>query len=268
MASRLSFRPVFWPTVMTMLALPILIGLGLWQLDRGAWKRALITQMETRLAEPAAPLPPPGDWAALDPDAVQYRRVSVTGRFDHERELHWFANPTGGQVGYHIITPFVLGPETYVLIDRGFVPAELKDPARRRAGQTIGQITVTGVARASTRQSWLDVADDPEGNVWLVRNIAAMAEAAGLSVVAPVLIETEAARPEEETAESWPQALWPPHPVQFSPARIGAQPPIEIRNQHLDYALTWFGLAFVLVIIYAAYHRVQGRVGFRAVKSP
>lgn len=264
MASRFFFRPLFWPTLMTALVLPILVGLGLWQLDRLEWKRTLIAQIETRLAEPAIPLPPPEDWAALDPDALQYHRVTVTGVLDHDREVHWFANPVDGRIGYHIITPLAVATGAYVLVDRGFVPVELKDPALRRAGQTIGQVTVTGVARASTRRGWLDVADDPENNVWLVRNIAAMAKAAGLPVIAPILIEAEAAYPEEQALDSWPQALWPPRLVQPGPAQIGARPPIEIRNAHLDYALTWFGLGLALVIIYGAYHGVQGRLGFRA----
>lgn len=235
---------MLWPTILTLLALPLLVGLGIWQLERLEWKRALIERIETRTTQPPIPFPSPPDWTVLDPEALDYRPVTVIGRFDHARELHWFGQNEEGAAGYHIITPLTLEDGGYVFVDRGFVPIDLKAPQARAQGQVEGWVTVTGLARRAATRGHLDVADDPQNNVWFVRDIAAMSAAAGVAPVAPVFVAADAT----PNPGGWPK---------------GGATRVELRNTHLQYAVTWFGLAAVLIVVYLAYHRVQGRLGRR-----
>lgn len=242
------FRPLLWPTILTLVMLPILLGLGTWQVQRMHWKTDLIARMEVRMAEAPRPLPPREDWASLDLDKLEYRPFTVTGHFLNDREMRYFTQDRDtSQPGFALITPLKLdvsGDEAgaYVLVDRGFVPQALADPAKRPGSEPEGEVTVTGYLRQSERRGAFSAADDPQRNIWMVRDIDRMAEAAQVSPVAPFLIEADGEVPEG----TWPK-----------PGRTR----IDLPNNHLDYALTWYGLAVVLLGIYIAFHIARGRVG-------
>src|SRR4051812_34029425 len=95
------FRPALWPTLFTIPAIIVLLGLGTWQVQRLEWKLDLIHRIAARFDAPAVPLPAAG----VDVDAMEYRRVSVAGRFRHEAEVHLVATSVNGNAGYHVITP-------------------------------------------------------------------------------------------------------------------------------------------------------------------
>ncbi|MGX1197159.1 SURF1 family protein [Parvibaculum sp. MBR-TMA-1.3b-4.2] len=241
------FRPLLWPTVLTLVMLPILLGLGTWQVQRLHWKTDLIARMEARMAETPRPLPLRKDWASLDLDNLEYRPFTVTGHFLNDREMRYFTQDRDtSQPGFALITPLKLdspGDEgAYVLVDRGFVPQALADPAKRPGSEPEGEVTLTGYLRRSEKRSAFSAADDPQRNIWMVRDIATMAEAAEVSPVAPFLIEADG---------KVPDGTWP------KPGRTR----IDLPNNHLDYALTWYGLAVVLLGIYIAFHVARGRVG-------
>ncbi|ABS62298.1 Surfeit locus 1 family protein [Parvibaculum lavamentivorans DS-1] len=237
------FRPLFWPTLLTALMLPVLLALGFWQLERLQWKEDLLARIENRLTAAPADLPPPQAWADFDVAAQEYSRVRLTGRFASPRELHYFMQGPDGTPGYAVINAFEVegGEGAVVLVDRGFVPAGLKDPALRDALPE-GQVSFTGILRQPQRRNALSGADDPDKNVWMVRDTETMGAALGAAQVAPFFVEAE----EAAFPGKWPQA--------------GATR-IEMPNNHLDYALTWFGLALVLVAVYLVYHRSNGRLG-------
>lgn len=237
------FRPLLWPSVATAIALAILIGLGIWQIERLHWKLDLIARIDARMAAPATPPPPQADWASLDPKALEYRHFRLAGRFRNDKELYYFAQGDQGAIGYDVITPFVLADGGgIVLVDRGFVPEELKDPARRKAGNIEGEVTLTGVARAPQGRSSFTAADEPQRNLWFTRDPETMGAATGLGPVAPFYVEADAT----PNPGGWPQ---------------GGRTRVDIRNEHFQYALTWFGLALGLIAVYFFYHRSQGRVG-------
>jgi len=237
------FRPLLGPTVLTVIMLPILIGLGTWQVQRLHWKTDLIARMQARMAEPAAALPPQQEWASLDLEALEYRPFTVTGHFLNDREMDYFTQDRDtGQPGYALVTPLELDDGSYVLVDRGFVPEALKAPANRPGSEPQGEVTVTGYLRESEKRGYFSGADDPVKNIWMVRDIAKMAEAAKVSPVAPFLIEADG---------KVPPGTWP------KPGRTR----IDLPNNHLDYALTWYGLAVVLTGVYIAYHIARGRFG-------
>jgi surfeit locus 1 family protein len=234
------FRPLFWPTLITLLALPVLIGLSLWQLERLEWKEGLLAKIDERLTADAAPLPAPEQWPTFDAREAEYTRVVLEGRF-LPIEFHYFTQGERGAPGYAVISPLELADGALVLVDRGFVPVELKETASH-GGIPEGAHRFTGILRAPSGRGMFDGADDPARNVWMVRDPAIMGASLGDARIAPFIVEAEAgAFPGE-----WPKA---------------GRTRIDIPNNHLDYALTWGGLALVLAVIYVLYHRANGRIG-------
>lgn len=232
------FRPLLWPTLMTLAALPVLIGLGLWQVERLQWKEALLQRIDTRLHAEAAPLPAPATWDGFDAEAEEYRRVTLSGRF-LPREFHHFTQGEGGRPGYGVVSPLERADGTVVMVDRGFVPIEMKDT---HGAMPEGEVSFTGVLRAPQRRGAFDGPDDTVKNVWMVRDPAVMGSALEGVKVAPFIVEAEAG----SFPGKWPKPK-------------GTR--IDIPNNHLDYALTWFGLAVVLIGVYIAYHKANGRIG-------
>jgi surfeit locus 1 family protein len=218
-------------------ALALLSGLGAWQLERLQQKEALIASVEAGLA--AAPVPLSAILKA-DQAAWEWRHVRVSGHFLHDREQYLFAQGPLGATGVHVVTPLVMPDQKIVLVDRGFVPDALRDPLRRAKGQAAGDIELTGVLRLSERPGTFTPAPDPKTRLWFVRDIPAIAKAAGVHV-APAMIE----------ADSTPNpGGWP----------LGGQTRVDFPNDHLQYAITWFSLALVLFAIYFLYHHSRGRL--------
>lgn len=229
------FRPALWPTVMTVPALAALVALGTWQVERLAWKEALIAERAAGLAAPPLALPREVE----DPAGLAFRRVTVRGRFRHEAEFHLLATSRTGRAGYHVITPLVRGDGgATVLIDRGWVPYERKDPETRAAGQLDGTVPVTGIVRGPGAQGRFVPDNRPEENTWYWRDLDAMAARAGPDV-RPLLVEAGPA----------------PNPGGYP---LGGQTRTELANRHLGYALTWYALAAALAVIYVVYHRQRG----------
>lgn len=237
--ARLRFRPLLWPTAIFLPALALLVGLGVWQLDRREEKLALIARVETALAaEPVSlDVALAGELASAD-----YMRVRATGIFVHERESYLFTRGPDGRPGYRVLTPFRLDDDRLVLVDRGFVPETLREPGTRAEGQVAGRRMVSGVLRVLGPRGIFAAEPDRAQRVWYARDPADIARTLGIQVAAPVIIEADAV----PNPGGWPLAGWTRG---------------EFRNPHLGYAVTWFGLALALIVIYLAYHRSQGRLG-------
>ncbi|MFQ5346869.1 MAG: SURF1 family protein [Rhodothalassiaceae bacterium] len=216
------FRPGFGASVCTLVGLALLIGLGTWQLQRLAWKRALLSEIAARTT--AAPVALPA--VIADPEDWRYRRVTISGHFDHAHEMLVAAGR-----GWQVITPLLRDDAPAVLVVRGFVPEAKRSPDARPMGQIAGQVSVTGIVRlAPSRKGWFTPENVPAEGRWYWCDLDAMARAAGLVEVLPVLVEAEASAP-----GGWPQ---------------GGVTRLDIPNRHLQYALTWYALALVLLVIY------------------
>lgn len=202
------------------------IALGLWQLQRLAWKTDLITRIEQR--RDAAPAPPP---ATAEKAADEYRRVRAEGVFDHGRETLVRASTELG-TGHWVLTPLRLADGRWLLVNRGFVPPEAKDRARRAADEPAGPVAVTGLLRLSEPAGSLLQANDVAADRWYSRDVAAIAAARGLDgqggAVAPYFIDAVA---DAGQADTWP--------------RPGLTV-LRFSNNHLSYALTWFALAAMM----------------------
>lgn len=196
--------------------------LGAWQTHRLAWKQHLIARVEARIAAPETAAPQAADWAKFSPERDEYRKVTVTGQFDHGAETLVQAVTERG-AGYWVMTPLLSMDGTY-LINRGFVPKDHSDPETRRAGQTAGPVTVTGLIRLTEPGGGFLRANAPAQGRWYSRDVAAISAHLGLET-APFFLDADAT----PNAGGYP---------------IGGMTVVAFRNAHLSYALTWFCLAF------------------------
>ncbi len=231
-------RPAF-PWLLTILALgafAILLGLGGWQVERLAWKNELIASIDQRLKLPPAPL---DEIIASRPVADQeYRPVLVAGMFRHQWERHFFATYKGA-TGYFVYTPLERAAGDYVWVNRGFVPYDLKDPAKRAEGQIAGPVEISGLLRtAITNKPGSLVPDnDPAKNIFYWKDIKAMTASSGLPADARVL-------------DLFVDADDAPNPGGLP---VGGVTLIDLPNNHLQYAITWYGIAAGLAGVYLAW---------------
>jgi len=199
-------------------------GLGIWQVQRLAWKRELIARVEARIHAPPVAAPLQDEWPALDIHEAEYRRVQVRGVFLHDRETLVDALTELGP-GAWVLTPLRTAGGL-ILVNRGFVRPERRDAGTRAAGQVSGEVTITGLLRAPEPGGRILRPNKPAANRWFSRDVVAIARVRGLGAVAPFFIDADAASS-------------PPD----GPA--GGLTVVRFRNAHLAYAATWFGLALL-----------------------
>jgi len=234
------------PTIFALVALATFVGLGTWQIQRKAWKEELINDLEQRLTAAPQPLPTRAEWSKLDPNSDEFRKVRFSATLGPGAEALVY---TGGSAlrgdasgpGYWVSAPARLASGDTVVVNRGFVPEGRQDPATRKAGELAGPVEMVGVMRWPEPRGAFAPADDPAKNLWFVRDQNAMAAAKGWGdkssgPVAPFFVELESPQP--------PGGL--PHPDTLKP---------NLRNEHLQYALTWYGLAAVVVAMFAFWLR-------------
>lgn len=252
------FRPVL--TIFAALGFAVLVALGVWQLERRDWKLDLIEKSEARLA--AAPIDFDEAVArALAGEDMEYQPVIVAGVYAHDLEAPVFGT-LGGEAGAYIFTPLDApdgqpgalsgevetgsAPESatnqesgrrFIYVNRGFVPQKLLAPATRPEGEVGGNVTVRGLFRSAEHRSGfaklLGADDQPGQNLWFLRNPQKLAARHNIDTV-PYYIDSSGA----ENAAAWPK---------------GGTTQLDFFNRHLEYALTWFALAGVLLGVYGAF---------------
>jgi surfeit locus 1 family protein len=233
----MGYRVLALPFFATLIMALMLMGLGKWQLDRRAWKLGVVERIETRVHDEAISLTTAREiWRKTED--IDYTRVLLVGRFLHEHERHLYAL-VDGLAGWKVVTPLQTASGDIVLVDRGFVPDQLKLPAARQRGQIEGVAELTGLARASQPPSWFTPVTDPAANRWFRRDVPGLIASLPPELAAnaaPFIVEAEAA----PVPGDWP--------------RSGVTM-LKITNRHLEYALTWFALAATLLIVFAVYAR-------------
>jgi surfeit locus 1 family protein len=238
-------RGLFIAGSVVLAALLVLVGLGTWQLERKAWKEALIATLDERLAAPPAEVPARSEWDHLDPSTMEFRRVRLAAEFlkDQEALVYTSGSALRSDVsgpGYWVFTPARLKDSSIVVVNRGFVPEARRDAGTRAAGQISGTVEIVGALRWPEPRGLFTPADTPERNLWFVRDQIAMAAAKGWGSVAPFFIDQEAPVP----PGGWPK------PGKIEP---------HLRNDHLQYAITWYALAVVLLVVFVVWVRGRAR---------
>lgn len=226
------FRPALVPTLFTIVGVAFMLFLGGWQVQRLLWKEDLISTRQARFATVIAP--PPATAAAAAIDQFEFNRVRLTGVFLHDHEMYLGSRSLMGHVGYHVITPLRRDDDSLVLVDRGWVPLDYKDPTPRAAAQFEGPVSLQGVIRAPGRKSRFTPDNVPQDNFWFYVDLPAMAAASGLDPFASWYVEADA----EANPGGFP---------------VGGQSRVDLPNDHLHYAITWYLLALALLVIYVVY---------------
>jgi surfeit locus 1 family protein len=201
-------------------------GLGIWQLQRLAWKRDLIARVDARIHAPPVAVPARRDWATLDGREAEYRRVQARGEFLHDRETLVDALTELGP-GAWVLTPLQTA-DGVVLVNRGFVPPGRRDAGARAAGQVPGEVTITGLLRLPEPGGRILRPNEPAADRWFSRDVVLIGRARGLDQVAPFFIDADAtANPGD--------------------APLGGLTVVRFRDAHLAYAATWFALAALCI---------------------
>ncbi|XP_057675410.1 surfeit locus protein 1 [Corythoichthys intestinalis] len=207
-------------------------GLGTWQVKRRQWKLQLIDDL-TRLTT-AEPVPLPID--PLELQQLEYRRVRVRGRYEHDKELYILPRSpvdpekeareagrlsSSGETGANVVTPFYctdLG--ITILVNRGYVPRQKISPESRTKGQVEDEVEVVGVVRLTEQRKPFVPNNDPDRNRWHYRDVEAMANVTGAQ---PIFIDADFG----STIPGGP---------------VGGQTRVTLRNEHMQYIITWYGL--------------------------
>jgi cytochrome oxidase assembly protein ShyY1 len=227
--------------IFALAALAVFVSLGTWQLERKAWKEALIATLRQRLAADPDLLPPSARWGGLDPAEHEFRRVHIPATFARQDEALVYSTgsafrPDVSGQGYWVFAPAELADGRTVIVNRGFVPEGQRSAETHLPLQ--GRMSMIGALRWPEPRSWFAAKDDPAHNLFFVRDPRAIAAAKGWGDVAPFYVELE------------------------TPSGEGSLPrygrlSVALRNEHLQYALTWYGLAAVLAVAFAFW--IRGR---------
>ncbi len=224
------FQPRLGTSIAALVMFLILIGLGTWQVVRLEWKQGLIDERQARWSAPATALPQD----LSDEAALLHRRVMVEGRYRHDRELYLPGRSYKGSAGVGVVTPFEMTDGRGLLVYRGWIPTSRQDPATRSESNPEGTIQIEGVLLPGGWQGsdWVEPGNNAAGNVWFFIDPADMAKTAGLAnPIIPLYLGLY--RADQEAS------------LPFTPP-----PPMEMRNDHLQYAITWYALAVALVVIF------------------
>jgi surfeit locus 1 family protein len=224
--------------------LPIILfslSLGVWQMERRAWKRDILDRIATNQAAPPMPF---DELVKGDPLRHEYGRVTVSGTFLHDKEFFLAARSLKNKVGMHVVTPIRTDSGAIVLYDRGWIPSEQKEPAKRAQGQPEGKVDLTGIVRRTQIKRQFAPENDPPKNFWFHVDVPLMRQLAG-------------GKPDPVLDTFFLEADAKPNP---GGVPVGGQTRLDIPNDHLQYALTWFLIALAGLGVYLAYHWEQGRL--------
>ena len=227
------------PAIVAAIAFAALVGLGVWQMQRLTWKEGVIARIDARIHQPPASPPPMAEWTALAPDDYDYRHIRATGHYLPGEALIFRSSAPlrddhAAGPGYQVLAPFALASGGVLLVNRGFAPLAWKDQPALRTAPPAGEIEIAGLMRPPEDRNLFTPADEPAKGLWYTRDPAGMAAALGLGNAAPFTLDAEPVA----GASGWPHA--------------GATE-LNIPNNHLSYALTWFGLAATLAGVFGAW---------------
>ncbi len=235
MLKRLQQARLVLPTVLALAGLAVLIGFGTWQLERKRWKEDLLAKIAARVNALPVPLSEAERRLRAGED-IEYLHVIASGRFHHEKERYLYS-PAPSGLAWHVYAPLELTDGRIVWINRGAVPDAMKEPAKRRPGQVEGDQHVAGLIRVQQDRPRFAPENNAAGNIWYWPELPAMTASAFSQPVksAPLAIDADA-RPE------------PPGGLPK-----GGVTRIALPNRHLEYALTWYGLALALTAVYFSF---------------
>jgi surfeit locus 1 family protein len=225
--TRQQLRRLLWPSITAIVMFVILIGLGTWQIQRLHWKEQILSAIDRAQEAPAVPLPA---------QPAPFMKVQVSGHLRADLSALYSVEvrttPAGPELGAQLLEPLERIGAPDILVDRGWVPLKRAAPL----AEPPGTVTIQGFVRPAAKPNWFTPADDVATRQFYTLDPARIGTALGLTQVAPFTLV----------------ALGPPPPERYpEPARELPRPP----NNHLSYAITWYGLAAALLVIFTRWAR-------------
>ena len=235
------FRPYFWLTIFFIPSLILLLGLGIWQLKRLEVKSEIIKTFKDRAYSNPINLP----FNNVKINAVEFKRVVVKGFFLNDKEIYLNGKTYEGNAGFHVITPFKTNNDQIVFVNRGWVSEKYRLPSSRPFSIINKEIEIDTILRSPQKKGYFVPENDPKNGFWFTLNPKEIAN--WLEI--------------ENSITSFYLDVLRKKDIITLP--IAPKINIDIRNVHLNYALTWFGIALSLIGVYLSYHLSNGRIGFK-----
>ena len=232
---KVRFKPSFWLTVFTIPVFLILLCLGTWQVYRLNWKTNLIKEFNDKFNDVPLTL----NEVEKNYLNFKYRRIKVNGTFDHENEIHLIGKTYEGSAGFHIVTPLIMNNEKTVLINRGWVPKKYLNKNSRKFTLLEGKVNLIGIIKFPQEKGMFVPDNEPENGFWFTINPE--------EIFTYIKIKGE---------KNFYIDLLRSDTKLILPIAIDGK--IDLPNNHLQYAFTWFSLAFGLIIIYFSWHKSKG----------
>lgn len=232
-------------TVFTLASALLFAGLGVWQLERRVEKHALIAALTARVAAAPAPLPAPIEWSGLRPASDEFRRVSFAATFEAAPDAMVFSSGSAlrediSGPGTWAFLPARLSSGHSVVVNAGFVPNLMQERSladRAVAGLLTGEpVVLTGYLRFPERAGLFTPAANPDKRLWFARDHLAIADRLGWGEVAPFYVDLEEPVPSGGVPKPGPLS-------------------VHLRDEHMQYAITWFTLAGAILIAFAVWRR-------------
>ena len=234
----MSFRPLFWPSFFSIPALIILVMLGTWQVNRLTWKTALITEFKQRSQAQAI-------YPSFASEPIEFQRVRLDGRFMHDKTVYLTGRTYEGNAGFHVVTAFKSTAGDIFFVNRGWVSEGYRAPEKRPFSLSTQEFTLDGIVRLPQGQGYFVPDNEPDAGFWFTMKPDEVADHLAMSG-AQQGYYIDVVR-QEGVALTLP---------------IAAEVKIDVRNSHLNYAVTWYGIALSLIGVYLAYHHSLGRLTF------
>jgi surfeit locus 1 family protein len=235
---------LFVPSSVALVGVVVLLGLGTWQLERRTWKEALIARLQERLSAPPVALPLPDEWPQMTPENSEFRRVAVEAEFLDRPHVYVFTSgsalrPDIKSPGYFVFAPARLQNGATVVVNTGYI----RD--YHRYSSIRGKLQIVGYLRWPETSNWFVSEHDSSQAIWFVRDHRPMAKLKQWGdLIAPFYIDQE-------------------NPVAPSGAPQPAPLTVNLRNDHLQYAFTWYSLATAMIVIFSLwlYRRLRQGLG-------
>ena len=233
---------MLWPTIVSAIVFLILLSFGTWQIKRLFWKEALI---ERYLVQSQSN--PIKDQAQLkDNNVDEFKAIEIYGSFLHNNEIYITGKTFEGNAGFHVITPFKLKNNTVILVNRGWVSEGYRDPEKRKFSLIKDNIVLKGIIRYPQKKGYFAPENDGKQGFWF-------------TIKPSQIFNFLELRFDNFITSYYIDALRQGKKLTL-PIGVTGKP--KLRNQHLSYAITWYGLALSLLFVYFSYHVSVGRLHF------
>ncbi len=243
MLNKIYFYPLKWLTIFFTFSFIILICLGTWQIKRLFWKNELIQFYNTQFSKNVILL----NNHEIPPKNIEYRKAKIKGKFLNSSEILVTGKTYEGNAGFHVVTPLLTNNGNLYFVNRGWVSEKYKSQDTRKFSIIEGETIISGIIRLPQKKGYFVPKNDIKKNFWITIIPTEMKRKIpinNVNIITNIYID----------------ALRSSNKIKLP---IGVKSEIQLRNQHLSYALTWYSLAFALIYVYLAYHHSIGRLTFK-----